>query len=512
VLKKIILLKKQSKDFNKMSNLLFVSSRLDEKSNCKPSTNGKISRNFQMFILLTFAVLICCSQSSNALFGNIDYYWVDYGTKPININVCWENPAAATDAWKLARQQAIESSWSRYARINFHQFDTCVFNEAGLHIVICSQSTSTCTAYPSSQGPHGRYGDGLNYGVQLNINHPPSVTIHEIGHALGWYHEEERLDYDGTATGSGNCAKQSWPNPYPQYLGAYDKNSIMAYCNAGSGLTPNDIASVQRVYGRHIQGSIVSPLGYCVAAHYASGFGDTAFLWKCDEANDDQEWLHTKSGGNDNYLALNGIIGKMCLAPVNNQLNDLMKTAVCASNKDWVFEKMYIRGFGGLCMDLQNGNTASGTPIQVWQCGALGGANQRWSLGGDGRLRYGSLSSSYCARIVNNRLVIGSCLSGDVFSYNNGKISLGLSCLDVLGPSDAQYVSGKGLPSNGMVVQLYSCNTALNQKWNLNGQLRFGENHSQCLARDAGKDSNGVVLRLQACNTDMSGQEWDYYF
>ena len=50
-----------------------------------------------------------------------------------------------------------------------------------------------------------------------------------------------------------------------------------------------------------------------------------------------------------------------------------------------------------LSLDLQAGNMASGTPVQVWSCGALGGAYQRWTRTRAGQIRYGS--TNMCARV-----------------------------------------------------------------------------------------------------------------
>jgi hypothetical protein len=61
-----------------------------------------------------------------------------------------------------------------------------------------------------------------------------------------------------------------------------------------------------------------------------------------------------------------------------------------------LLEDMFLRGFGGRCLDLQGGNTADGTPIQMWTCGALGGANQKWAF--SGRLRYANVGTLCLAR------------------------------------------------------------------------------------------------------------------
>jgi outer membrane receptor protein involved in Fe transport len=176
---------------------------------------------------------------------------------------------------------------------------------------------------------------------------------------------------------------------------------------------------------------------------------------------------------------------------------------------------MFLRGFGGRCLDLQGGNTSIGTPIQMWTCGALGGANQNWSRTRAGQIRYGT--TNRCARIgASNLLELGACDTSDaaqLFSFTVSGIkpaSNGSMCLDVIGPSDAQFTSGQGLLVDGARVQLFACSgLTLNQKWTFSGGVRYDANPGLCLAR--GSDGNGSGLSLATCSGDAETQTWDYY-
>jgi hypothetical protein len=465
------------------------------------------------------------------LYGNLLDLWPNHGASRVDVDVCWENPLsapgytpAAKAGWRDSVRAAIEASWGRYARINFYGWDglapvaapsSCTAGAPGIHVRICSlPSDPACPALPASQSLGGYPGvNGVSNGVRLNPTHDSWVWVHEFGHALGWYHEEER-------PGQASCDPQSYPNLLPLLYGAYDPTSVMSYCNPSPNpigypwLSPNDIASTQRAYGRRIPGSIVSPRAHCVSSHYAGGVGEPAFLWDCDEAGDDQEFKSHWSSGDRFHLELFGPSGGRCLGAAAATSGAQVKLVSCTSSSNWYFRDMSLRGFGGLCLDVQNGSTASGTPIQVWTCGALGGANQRWRRRAGGLLEFAATGK--CARLQNGLLVLASCNTADsaqVFNLSDGTIRPDANsgkCLDVQGPSDAQYTSGQGLPTAGARVQAYTCNGSMNQKWNFAGQLRYGPNQALCL--DRASDSAGAPLTVATCSSASTTQLWDYYF
>lgn len=476
------------------------------------------------------------AEHESALYANTGFFWPTAGTGRTDINVCWENPnsapgttAAARATWRDQRRRAVEESWGRNARINFYGWDgnnpviaptVCVSGAPGIHVVICTLPTdSRCPALPASQATAFPTVNGLNNGVRLNPDHGASVAVHEFGHTLGFYHEEERPDSPNIT--SGPCAKQSFPNANPISYGAYDPTSTMSYCqpiSAAPWLSANDVASIQRAYGRRIQGTLATPRANCAAAHHAVGLGDRAFTWDCDEANRDQEWFDTTLTSNGDAWSL-FIVGptsstRFCLGATSASAGAAVQLATCSTGNDWRLESMFLRGFGGRCLDLRAGVLAAGTPIQIWDCGAIGGANQRWSRTRAGQIRFGT--TAWCARVgANSHLELGACNTADpaqIFTFDASvirQVSTGL-CLDVQGPSDAQFISGQGLLNNGEFVHAFTCNTALNQRWAFRGGLRYDGNTALCLNR--GSDGNGSALSLATCNGNDETQTWDYSF
>ncbi len=472
-----------------------------------------------------------------ALYANGDIMWPLSRSTLQNIGVCWENPnnapgstATAKAAWRDKRRRAVETSWAHFGRITFFGWDgpnptspqSCTNGQSGLHVRICSTSDSLCAGLPASQsnnpanGQSGFLLNGVSNAIRLNRTHGEAVAVHEFGHALGFYHEEEIPN--ATSPGStGSCQQQSYPNSDPKFYGGYDRDGIMSYCSPPTSapwLSANDISAIQRSYGRKIEGSLVSPRANCVSASTAQGHNTPGFMWDCDEALDDQEWKDWPSDSSHKFLYTVAGGAAICLGASSAVKGANVSARNCSTLEDWRFEDMNIRGFGGLCLDLRNGDTTNGTPIQVWACGAAGGANQKWSIGNDKLIRYGS--GNKCARIVSNKLVIWTCnsnWSSQKFSFNGGKIvrDSGGECLDVIGPNDASYIAGNGLPGNGAQVQEYPCNTAMNQKWNLSGEIRYGADQGLCLDRKWGGDSPGTGLHLWSCNSGQA-QQWDYYF
>lgn len=474
------------------------------------------------------------------LYANKDLIWPTTAGRT-DIAVCWDSPNNAPGstgseraAWRDARRRAVEEAWGRNARINFYGWDgadpvthpeACPNTTAtGIHIRICNTPTdSACPILPASQGGVSMPATGALGFVRFNRNHGPSIMVHEVGHALGLYHEEERPDAPNIT--SGPCAKQSFPNNNPILFGAYDPDSIMSYCSPPSAapwLSANDVAGIQRAYGRRVTGSLVTPRGNCAAAHWALGFGDRGFTWDCDEANRDQRWgdVNATSNGDAWNLAITGVTDgtQRCLGAASATAGAAVQLAACTTATDWRFENVALRGMGNRCLDVPGGNTAPGTVLQMFTCGALGGVNQTFTRTRAGQLRFGT--STRCVRInAANRLELGTCSTADpaqLFSFAGGVIKPlngnGPQCLDVVGPSDAEFTSGHGLLGDGAQLQLMPCNgLTLNQKFEYRGALRYDGSPSLCLSR--GSDGNGSQLSLSACTAGSDEtQTWDFYF
>ncbi|MEU2120185.1 lectin, partial [Streptomyces sp. NPDC016459] len=119
-----------------------------------------------------------------------------------------------------------------------------------------------------------------------------------------------------------------------------------------------------------------------------------------------------------------------------------------------------VKGVGGKCLDVADGQSADGTKVQLWTCN--GSSAQRWTVAGDGSVK-----------------ALGKCLD----------------------------VSGGG-SADGTRVQLWTCNGSGAQKWEpqTNGTVRNPQS-GKCLDASGGTWNDGTAVHLWTCHTGPN-QKW----
>ena len=568
------------------------------KMNMRPSTLvlrakglyvSKTLRITAMLVVVGIALILMASVAS-ALMAGQGFLWTVAADAPVILDVCWQNPGDAaplpgeTNRTSGAQRRewvrrALKHSWERSARVIFVGWDECQ-DEA--HAVPPPHTFGPRRPDPSDenlkilitssgggQNPgHGSWGDHQIDGIRLNLHSTCGgslqtciefLSIHEFGHALGFYHGEERSDWPQIP----GCPQQSYPPTYPWWppptellYGEPDPDSIMSYC-AGyvTELSPKDVAGVQAIYQRHLPGTLLnSAASLCLASHANQPNGEDAFGWACDEAYDDQEWHYDRTK-EALYIQWPGAPGqnRRCL-DVDTLDYTGVQTWDChyGPNQQWQFRKVELRGYGNLCATRPRANAGnvvmqkcSGSSTQLWRVEpAIVPGSFRLRTETGAQCLAASHDSMSAVRVepcyLQNPIflpVLLSTASQQSFSsppgpmtttrttadrvqhfYLNegGQIRLPALfgrddpyCLDVRNVWNHEYVEGKGGPAPGQIVQAFRClDSQLNQRWNLTGDILSG---GKCLSLTGSGTYNGSAARMESCN-DSAKQDWDYYW
>jgi formylglycine-generating enzyme len=236
---------------------------------------------------IAFVFLFYSGASHSSVSGLVHgkYRWPKGSTVP----VCFENPSNANLVGRQMVEYVVKNSWEKVANINLDfKATACGIPNVGIKIrisdsekVVCNGRTrpdvgrpGTCRAWNDStalyalinlnfifkkfKGPMSPVAvDSVQRLKQINrmIFH---YAIHEFGHALGFEHEDDRLEGKKEA-GARFCADDDGE----QTIGAvnvsyYDIHSVMHYpCNAAGNwkngppitLSCGDMATVRMMYG-----------------------------------------------------------------------------------------------------------------------------------------------------------------------------------------------------------------------------------------------------------------------
>ena len=192
-------------------------------------------------VVFTFAsLLFSCGITSSNIKSLVTKkrIWLD----PENIPVCFHS---SSESVRREIQSMVQEAFSE-TPLRFRGWESCGRLPHFPQIRISFTDSRTSSSYI---GPARR-----ETTMTLSKDYWDRSAVHEFGHAVGLYHEHKRSDGDSCAkelqqSNSNNNSKVE-DGDGVTYVGPYDRNSVMNYCNSnrGSSLSPGDIEGIQYLY------------------------------------------------------------------------------------------------------------------------------------------------------------------------------------------------------------------------------------------------------------------------
>jgi hypothetical protein len=279
------------------------------------------------------------------------------------------------------------SHWEALTSLRFHPRTPQDTNYVKF---VPSAPGTNCSSYVGKQG--------FEQEVRLEEACSTGAVIHEIGHAVGLWHEQSRSDRDHYVTIHLENVLSGQEHNFAKLssgtldIGPYDVNSIMHYgaydftsnglptivrkdgggtsgIGQRNGLSSGDVQGVEFLYGRPTEFRSGLNDGRCLdVTGGSSSSGTFTQLWDCN-GTPAQKWYRTAQQELRSALAPH-----LCLDVSLGDATPGTRVQIWECNgtpaQKWTFLGAQVKSALGsnLCLDVFNGDPSLGTRVQIWEC------------------------------------------------------------------------------------------------------------------------------------------------
>jgi hypothetical protein len=455
------------------------------------------------------------------------------------VPVCYTKAVADqpnSSAFLSEAQNEIANTWGRYANLRFTGWGQCPATPPnGTMVIEYRRCGFNAQIGYNRDAPtwffvdfNNKDTDGsCNSGDNSSAARWASIVPHEVGHVLGFEHDQDRDD-NVSRVGGPSCSvgiNRANQGSTDYFATPVDNDSVMSYCNGvdfgylgDTGWTRHmskwDRIGVQNAYGTKPAGSIVGENAWCVAAQ-SSALSAPLVSSQCNGAANDT-WMRSATLGNHTFSASmpTSWYGPMCMDVPNAEIDYFgtpLQSYACNGSvaQQYTLDGVQWKALGDECVVARS--TARNTLLEIQDCGTAG-FYDKWTFDDDGSVagawRLKLAGTGMCVNVPYARATTGNPLqlypcqapaaSNETFtSTDSGELVYGGMCLNVWG----------GTPTPGSAVALYPCSaSSYNERFHVTGAIH-GE-ASKCLDRD----SLSGRIELQTCSAGSPSQSWDYYF